>query len=138
MNILPDLKSLTHEQKDDLITLLWEQNQLLRAQNEKLQARVTELEHKVKSLEDKLNKNSGNSSKPPSSDGFNKPAPKSRRGKSKKKQGGQKGHKGSTLQRKEIPDKIVVLPITSCESCNSHKLSKAKIKSSRQVFDIPL
>lgn len=137
MNTLPDLTYLTHEQKDELIRLLWEQNQLLRTQNEMLQARVTELELKVKTLEDKLNKNSGNSSKPPSSDGFNRPAPKSRRHKSKKKSGGQTGHPGSTLQRKEMADKIVVLAVNSCENCSSDKLSKAKIKSSRQVFDIP-
>lgn len=137
MNTLPDLTYLTHEQKDELIKLLWEQNQLLRAQNETLQIRVAELELKVKVLEDKLNKNSSNSSKPPSSDGFSKPAPKSRRHKSKKKSGGQKGHQGVTLQRKEMPDKIVVLAVNACEKCNSGKLSKAKIKSSRQVFDIP-
>lgn len=137
MNTLPDFKLLTHSQKDELIMLLWEQNQLLRQQNETLQTRVTELEAKVKKLEDSQNKNSGNSSKPPSSDGFKKPAPKSRRGKSKKKPGGQKGHKGSTLQRVAEPDKVVVLPVTQCSHCDSQRLTKGKLKSSRQVYDIP-
>lgn len=137
MNTLPDLKCLSHQQKDELIQLIWEQNLLLRAQNEKLQSRISELEVKVKLLEDKLNKNSGNSSKPPSSDGFNKPVPKSRRVKTKNKPGGQVGHKGSTLQRKENPDKLVVIPVTHCKHCDSKTLSEGKIQSRRQVFDIP-
>ncbi|MFT4665152.1 MAG: transposase [Polaribacter sp.] len=51
------------------------------------------LESRVKELEDQISKNSSNSSKPRSTDGFNKPAPKSLRGKSGLKAGGQKGHK---------------------------------------------
>jgi hypothetical protein len=46
---------------------------------------------KVAELEERLNQNSGNSSKPPSSDGYTKPSPKSLRKKSGKKQGGQFG-----------------------------------------------
>ena len=89
MKELGDLEKLTHPQKDALIRLLWEQNQLLISQNAQLQQRVTELEVKVKELEDRLNKNSQNSSKPPSSDGYNKPNPKSQRKKTKRKPGGQ-------------------------------------------------
>ena len=37
---------------------------------------IDKLNEKVKSLEERLNKNSKNSSKPPSSDGLNKPNPK--------------------------------------------------------------
>ena len=38
---------------------------------------IDKLNEKAKSLEERLNKNSKNSSKPPSSDGLNKPNPKS-------------------------------------------------------------
>ena len=53
-------------------------------------------------------KDSHNSSKPPSSDGYGKkPAPKSLRKSSGKKQGGQTGHKGSSLKISQDPDQIV-------------------------------
>ena len=60
-------------------------------------ATITKLEERIKSLEERLNKNSRNSSKPPSTDAYasKKPAPKSRRLKSGKKVGGQKGHQNS-------------------------------------------
>ena len=53
--------------------------------------RISELEERVKHLEERLNKNSRNSSKPPSTDNLAsaKPNPKSQRIKSGKKPGGQ-------------------------------------------------
>jgi len=58
-------------------------------------ARIAELEERIKSLEDQINKNSRNSSKPPSTDTFQKI--KGQRKPSGKPVGGQKGHKGHTL-----------------------------------------
>ena len=57
---------------------------------------VAELQKTINELREQLNKNSGNSSKPPSTDGFKKPVNKNRslREKSGKKPGGQKGHSG--------------------------------------------
>ena len=61
---------------------------------EELTEKLAKAEARIAELEEQLHKNSHNSSKPPSSDGYEKPAPKSLRKKSGKKAGGQKGHKG--------------------------------------------
>jgi hypothetical protein len=60
--------------------------------------------------------NSRNSSKPPSSDGYAKPQPKSMRKKTGNKPGGQQGHTGHTQQQVDNPDYIVVNRLTLC-SC---------------------
>ena len=57
--------------------------------------------------------NSGNSSKPPSSDGFNKPI--KMREKSDRPVGGQKGHKGVTKPLYENPDEICEFAIEKCQ-----------------------
>src|SRR4051794_16473112 len=66
-------------------------------------ARIMELE-----LERQLAASSRNSSKPPSADGLDKPAPKSLRGRSGRKPGGQPGREGRTLRQVSTPDEIVV------------------------------
>ncbi len=153
------LSGLSHAQKDDLILVLHEQNQLLtervsqqsqqiaqQSQEIAQQSNIIELqtkqisllESKVKSLEDRINTNSSNSGKPPSSDGFNKPQPKSRRGKSKKTKGGQHGHGGKTLKRVKEPNSIEKHTVDTCSNCNENlgAVSGATI-TTRQVFDIP-
>lgn len=69
-------------------------------------ARIEQLERRVEELEQQLAKNSRNSSKPPSSDGFMKPHPQSLRKASGRKPGGQSGHKGTTLKMVEEPDEV--------------------------------
>jgi hypothetical protein len=82
-----------------------------------MDARIHALEERVQSLENQLAKNSRNSSKPPSSDGYKKPAPKSLRKKGKRKSGGQPGHTGHTLAMADNPDHTEVHRVKECEHC---------------------
>ncbi len=111
-----------------------------------LLTKIAELEQVVKQqaakiadLEIRLNKNSSNSSKPPSSDGLGKPSrTSSLRENGKNKSGGQKGHKGETLKQIETPDIIEKHVLTTCPDCQ-HSLFKSPLLGvvKRQVFDIP-
>ncbi len=102
-----------------------------------LQQQVLLLTKRVSELEQKLNKNSRNSSKPPSSDGPAKPKPKSLRKRSKKKNGGQKGHRGHNLQQAEKPDHVGPLSVTSCSCCANLTHEPVAGYISRQVFELP-
>jgi transposase len=103
------------------------------------QARIIEeLRAEVAELKRRLGQNSSNSSLPPSSDGLVKPAPKSLRGRSGKKSGGQAGHPGRTLSQVDDPDEIVVHEPSACDGCGSG-LSDAPTVGvvRRQVFEVP-
>lgn len=93
----------------------------------------------VQKIEDRLAKNSSNSDKPPSSDGLNKPAPKSLRKRSGKKSGGQPGHKGHTLKAVAQPDRVVVQRLKECHHCHA-TLEGVETNNhvKRQVFDLPI
>lgn len=87
------------------------------------------------------NINSANSSKPPSSDGLKKTplTTMSQRKKTGRKPGGQKGHKGSTLQQSTTPDKTHQYRPENCAHCQaSLQASNIVATSKRQVFEIPL
>ena len=75
---------------------------------------VLSLQREVQQLKARLAQNSQNSSKPPSSDGYTKPAPKSLREKTGRPNGGQNGHPGHTLKPVAKPDHIVIHPLTLC------------------------
>ena len=94
---------------------------------------IIHLEERVKSLEDQNNKNSRNSSKPPSTDAFQKI--KSQRKSSGKPVGGQKGHKGHTLEMAENPDHVIVHPVTKCESCGRSLCDEEVASHSYQRID---
>lgn len=102
------------------------------------QAEVIErLEARVKTLEDRLSQDSHTSSKPPSSD---PPAKKTRslRGRSDRKPGGQPGHEGKTLPLVEMPDAVIVHPLTACPHCET-TLETAPLVTveRRQVVELP-
>ena len=123
MKSLPDLDRVSVAEKDDLIRSLF--------------ARVQELTAKVAELEGRLAQDSRNSSKPPSSEGYGKPKPKSLRIPGQNPTGGQKGHEGHTLKKAERPDHIVThAPPTICDECGS-LLLEVTVAETRQVFDLP-
>ena len=133
MDELPDLVKLSVAEKDALIRELWP----LRALVRDLAAQITVLQLKVTELEAKLATNSRNSSKPPSSDGLNKPKPKSLRKRGERPTGGQNGHKGHGLKQVAEPDRIVKHPPpTHCADCR-RPLPEATVVETRQVFDLP-
>ena len=100
-------------------------------------ALIAQLNQTIQELREQLNKNSKNSSKPPSSDGFKRPAPKSLRKPSGKKVGGQKGHQGTFLSVLSDPDKIVKHMPSTCEGCPHYKMCKgtACVAEKRHVID---
>lgn len=102
-------------------------------------AQIKQLEARIQELEQRLNKNSSNSSKPPSSDGLSKPPrTTSLRENGKNKSGGQVGHKGETLKQTETPDIVKKHILTTCPDCQ-HSLLQSPLLGivKRQVFDIP-
>lgn len=98
---------------------------------------IAQLNQTIQQQQERLNKNSKNSSKPPSSDGLSKPAPKSLRKPSGKKAGGQKGHPGSTLAVIADPDEIIQHMPAACEGCPHYHMCKgtACIAEKRHVID---
>jgi transposase len=115
----------------DLVLMLWD--------------RVDALEARLAQLE----RNSANSSKPPSSDrdSFNPPPkPKSLRKKSGRKPGGQAGHQGDTLRQIDDPERVVEHRLRAeaqCPRCGATieesdegPLLKGQCEC-RQVFELP-
>jgi transposase len=111
----------------------------LRAANAQ-QARVIEsLQARVAELERQLGRHSGNSSKPPSSDGLGKPATAVReRRAGGRRPGKQPGAPGAHLARVDDPDEVVVHAPERCDGCGAD-LTLAPVigVEARQVFDLP-
>lgn len=129
-----EFNAFQHLSRDQLLNYI----ALQREQMELQEAKIRQLEKRLEKLEAQLAKNSTNSSKPPSSDGFKKPKPKSLREKGKRKSGGQSGHKGKTLEMVSKPDEIIHHKLSICSNCQSD-VSNSGIVSvvKRQVFDLP-
>src|SRR4051794_35086875 len=105
----------------------------------KQDTRLAEQDARIAELERQLAACSRNSSQPPSADGLDKPAPKSLRGRSGRKPGGQPGRSGRTLRQVAVPDEVVVHEPGGCAGCGSTLTADGRPVRvrRRQVFDIP-
>src|SRR3954467_5865101 len=102
-------------------------------------ARLAEQDARIAELERQLAASSRNSTRPPSSDGLDRPAPKSLRGRSGRKPGGQPGREGRTLRQVTVPDEVVVHEPDACAGCGGTLPAEGPPVRMirRQVFDIP-
>lgn len=122
-----EIRAIYRQGEEAVVALI---QQLIKVNNE--------FEDRIQVLEDQIAKNSRNSGKPPSSDGYSKPSPKSLRKRHGKKSGGQPGHPGNTLKAVAQPDRIEVHPVMECKGCQgSLENVIAEEHEQRQVFDIP-
>jgi len=107
---------------------------------EGLLKRIEELEllaERVEALENQVSKNSRNSSKPPSGDGFGKRTG-SLRTKSERRSGGQAEHRGTTLEWRDEVDWVVEHPVEQCSGCGaSLEHEPVERMMIRQVHDLP-
>ena len=103
---------------------------------------IAQLESQIRTLQARLNEHSGNSSRPPSSDGLKKEGKKKgSTGKGgKRRAGGQPGHEGNTLKMVAEHEVNAVedhYP-SHCEQCGADlEAGESQGYQRRQVFDIP-
>ena len=121
VNITEDFVRWLMQDKQELRQLnIRQDNQILELTDKVIimTAKIEELTQTIKELEEKLNKNSKNSSKPPSSDGLKKQnLNTSLRKKSNKKQGAQLGHDGTRMIITGEPDHVTDLIPAPCQKC---------------------
>jgi transposase len=130
----PAPQAKTLEEAQAILDALWA---LCHQMNKEIKE-IAALKERIKTLEARLGTNSSNSSKPPSSDGLQKPKPKNLRQQSGKNRGGQPGHRRSILEKRKDPDKIIYHPLSACPHCNHCLANIDPIDyKARQVFDIP-
>jgi transposase len=106
---------------------------------ERARAELADARERIAELEARLKQNPRNSSKPPSSEGLAKPAPRPRslRKKSGRKPGGQDGHKGTTLAQVARPDREVRYEPGCCGRCGAGLAGRPVTGvERRQVFDL--
>jgi transposase len=104
-----------------------------------LVAHVQVLETELATLRERVNRNSHNSSKPPSSDGPDVPTKPRQRAKSKRKRGAQPGHKGTTRKLvpiEQVKDSHDIKPEV-CRRCGHTLAGEDPEPYRHQVTEIP-
>jgi transposase len=107
-------------------------------ENVRLTEQLADAEARIEELQARLGMSSKNSSKPPSSDGLGKPAPRSLRQKSGRGPGRPKGQAGFTLEPVADPTHRRRHEPHACAGCGGD-LAGAPVVGveARQVFDLP-
>jgi transposase len=108
------------------------------AQVAELRALVAGLQAQVAELAARAGRNSKKSSRPPSSDGLGRPAPKSLRKKSGRRPGRPKGQPGATMELTDHPGHVLRHAPSACRNCGAG-LEGARETGieRRQVTEIP-
>jgi len=110
----------------------------LRAELAESQAALAEAREQIAELEARLRQTPRNSSRPPSSEGLQKPPPRSLRKKAGRRPGGQDGHAGTTLAQVAQPDREVRHEPACCGRCGAGLGGRPVTGvERRQVFDLP-
>jgi transposase len=137
----PEAEAIYDAGKETVVRVLLMMDARIHSLEQQVQSLSTRLDlsdKRVRHLEEQLAKNSRNSSKPPSTDGFKKPSPKSLRKKGQRKSGGQPGHSGHTLKMAEKPDYTEVHHVDVCECCRRSLADQApEGVEKRHVHDLP-
>ena len=136
--IIESMSKQTAMSRDEIRAVYAQGEEVMVTLVESLLLQIQVLTERVQKLEDQLAKHSGNSGKPPSSDGLKKRTSRSLRKPSGKASGGQPGHQGETLQMVSEPDQVEVHPVSSCPQCQTDlTMVDAAGHQVRQVFDLP-
>lgn len=105
---------------------------------ELLEEVIPSLVQEIEKLKVQVNQNSNNSHRPPSTDTHKKPKTKPAFPRKKdKKNGGQKGHTGKTLEMVEAPDEIEIHVPEKCNCGFDLQFVDKIIDERRQIFDLP-
>ncbi len=121
-----------------VVILLWQENQTLVEQVHNLQQQMGKIQGDLDKLNERVNKNSQNSSKPPSSDPpkrrvYPKPEP------SEQKKGGQRKHPGNgrkLISVKQVSRLVKSIP-TVCKDCGALLLGEDAKPERPQVCELP-
>lgn len=129
-----EIREIYREGEDAVVVLIQNLSSMITTLTESLQKQ----QKLIEKLQSQIDKNSSNSSKPPSSDGLRKKRTNSLRKRGSRPTGGQNGHQGQTLMQVQDPDQTVVHQARNCAYCQTSLEGIPAVEyEKRQVFDIP-
>jgi transposase len=133
-----DLEPPSYEVLAGLAVSLRQELAAAQAALEQAHVELGRAQDRISELESRLRQSPRNSSRPPSSEGLGKPAPRSLRKKTGRKPGGQDGHPGQTLAQVARPDREEQHEPACCGGCGAGLAGRPVTGvERRQVFDLP-